>query len=521
MRHRGWILLVILNFLPSFLFAQDEPPATAPSPAVPVPNIFAEQFYLVPNERLRHRTEEIGDLLFVKAPGRDQTSRYAVVTDFSGKVLRTWHVPGVVDDAGVRKWIEARLKTEDFEGVAIRHLSMPAEEGGQRVFYWVGHRGFPSVQNAQAQIALAKAIAEAQGGDFSQMVRDARTAAMLPEAQPPIEIKSPAQQKREEELMLKYLDQLDIGEKLWGPFHGEPVGEPIIWQSFGDIVYRNTNLDSRNFNSVTGFWTNRLVFKGIRAPLNTIDPYLEIVPALEGVGRDSASTVKLYAGLEWRPFAQNPWLLNFRPWNGVAVLEWIRNYRLYLQYGNLKNLKGEIETTHHDLIWGFDIFYEWGVEMPPLDQPPPVTFSDYVEQYVWGEYFGNYRFEMTNFGSEDDFDAFLWNSDIILGVKLPGIPLPENPITNEIVLMPYVRFEHINNTEFSFHFQNRLLIAAGVRWMPFRNWRWKENEWLSKTKIFGEFVGIGLVQHAKNEVEVPNAIRYDLRFGLKFSQRRF
>lgn len=473
-----------------------------------------------PTSRLQHRVEEINEFAFVEFPQKRE-GRFAVITNFEGSAVKTQILPGVEDAESAARWLKEHEETSEFEGVEIRRLRIPQPGGKEKKIYWVGHRGYKTLEAAQGDIALMKTITESQGQDFTQMVADARLALRLPEAEPPVVVKTPAQQAAEEELVLKYLDQLDIGEKLWGPFHGEPAGEPIVWQSFGDIVYRKTNLDSRNFNSVTGFWTNRIVFKGIRFPLNTVDPYVEIVPALEAVGRDSSSSVKFFAGLEWRPFGQNPYLVNYRPWGGIALLEFIRNYRAYIQYGNRKNLKGEIDSADHDLIAGFDIFYEWGVELPPLDQPPPVTFSDYIEQYVWGEYFGNYRFEMTNFGSEDDFDAFLWNSDVILGFKLPGIPIPENPITNEIMLMPYMRLEHINNTEFSFHFQNRLIIAAGVRWMPFRNWRWKENEWLAKTKIFGEFVGVGLVQHSKNEVEVPDAVRYDLRFGLKFSQRRY
>jgi hypothetical protein len=289
------------------------------------------------------------------------------------------------------------------------------------------------------------------------------------------------------------------------------------------MSWRKTNLSRLAKSNVYGFWANRLVFKGIRFPFNTLDPYVEAIPAMDTSGVDFASVAKFNAGLEWRPLARNPWLYNFRPWGGIAILEWVRNWRFYVQYGNRINLKDEFGgSKDYDTVFGAQIFYEWGTELPPLDQPPPKKFSEYVEDIVWGEYFGAYRFEHTNFGPEDEFNAWLLNSSVILGIKLPGIPLPHNPINDELALMPYFRFEQITNTEFSFSFQNQYFVAVGCRWMPFRTWRWKENEWLSKTKIFIEYVGIGDVHHYRqNNEEVPHAEVHDFRVGVSFSARRF
>ena len=66
-----------------------------------------------------------------------------------------------------------------------------------------------------------------------------------------------------------------------------------------------------------------------------------------------------------------------------------------------------------------------------------------------------------------------------------------------------------------------MFVAVGLRWMPFRNYRYKESEWLSKFKVFGEFVGIGKVQNFRQDEEAPNAIRNDFRVGINFSSRRF
>ena len=85
----------------------------------------------------------------------------------------------------------------------------------------------------------------------------------------------------------------------------------------------------------------------------------------------------------------------------------------------------------------------------------------------------------------------------------------------------YMRFEHVNNASFSFFYQNQYFIAAGLRIMPFRAYRWKENEWLAKTAIFGEFVGVGGDQFVKQNEKPFGIPNYDLRFGVKFSSRRF
>ncbi|MCB9799587.1 MAG: hypothetical protein H6757_02370 [Candidatus Omnitrophica bacterium] len=492
-------------------------------PEPPKPNLYAQSFFMSPNQRLSHETYDMNGLVVMKSPGSHGGDAYSIVTDFEGDTLRSRSLEGFEGLEQINDWMEKEIKTAEFEGVEIKELTLGQEQSTASTLYWVGHRSFSSADEARLQIAIVKDLVEANGENFAQLVSDASRYIPAPEKKAPLEIKTPAQFKQEEKIILKYLDQMDIGEEIFGPFQGEGTGEPIVWQSFGETTWRQTNLDKRNFSAQVGYWTNRLVFKGIRFPFSTIDPFLESTVSLEaGGGADFASNAKFFAGVEWRPFARNPWMYNFRPWAGINIAEWIRNYRFYVMYGDRKNIKDPIDgSDDHDLIAGVQIFYEWGVELPPLTAPEPETTGEYIERIIWGEYFGNYRFEMTNFGSEDDYDGWILNSSIILGVKLPGIPLPENPINNELVLMPYMRFEHVNSTAFSFPYQNQYFVAAGIRWMPFRTYRFKENEWLSKTKIFGEYVGVGLVQHAKQDGEAPNAVRWDLRFGVSFSQRRF
>lgn len=495
--------------------------AEAAQKPVPKPNLFA-QFFMSPDLRLEHETQEMMGFAFVETPNLKTNTRYSIVTDFGGNVLKTQAVPGLLTFQDIRKWLKEDLEVADFEGVEIKKLSLYKNEDGEKVLYWVGHKAYNSLEKAQSEIALVKAVVDAQGGDFDEMVLKVQSAFYTtPEEKNVVEIKSVAQQRKEEEVVLKYLDKLDIGEKLYGPFHGEPTGEPLLWQSFGETTWRQRNFESKNFGEQVGFWTNRVVFKGINAPLATLDPFIEATTSMESSGVDFKSNLVLTAGVEWRPFERNAFANNFRAW-GIPLFQFLKNYRAVVSYSNRKNIKDEIEgSDNHELYSGVTIFYEFGIDLPPIDQRgKPKNTVEFLEKYMWGEYFGNYGFYMTGFSAEDDFDAWVANSSILLGFKTPAIPLPANPLTDELILMPYAKFEHVNNDEFEFGFTNRMFVGAGLRWMPFNNYRFKENEWLAKTKLFVEFDGIGKVQTFKSR-EPANDIRRDLRFGINISSKRF
>ncbi|HTL47908.1 MAG TPA: hypothetical protein VL688_07575 [Verrucomicrobiae bacterium] len=513
----------------------EEPaPAPAPKPAAPArasraakekpappseENIFAKHFVLNPDQKLTYKTTEIGGFVFVETPGKGGVPTYAAVTNFGGSALQAREMQGIQDTQTLKKWVKDNTEVQNFEGADIRILKMPGEDG-QKV-YFVGNKAFPSLEKAQAEVAMVQAAVQASGGDFNHMVDEAEAYVAPPEAPEAINIPSPAEFEKQEKLFLKMLDALDVGEKNFGPFQGEGQGEAVTWQSFGETSFRTTNLTDHDYNAQVGFWTNRVVVKGIRAPLSTIDPFVEITGAMESEGSDFKDNLRVFGGLEWRPFSQNPWLVNYRPWS-LPLLEWVRNFRFYVMYGDLFPLHDEIENSRDsDLNAGVQIFYEWGIDLPAAGEGKRSGIPDFLREFMWGEYFGNYRYEKTNFSSEEDFDAFIFNSSVILGFRLPGIPLPPNPINDELVLMPYMRFEHVNNSEFSFPYQNQYFVGAGVRWMPFRSYRYKENEWLSKVKIFGEYVGVGKVQNAKQDGEAPYAIRDDWRIGVSFSSRRF
>ena len=364
-------------------------------------------------------------------------------------------------------------------------------------------------------------MVEAQGGDLKKMVREAQNLFQIPEEEQALEIQAKANFQKEEELMVKMMQKMEFGDKLFGPFEGVASGEPMVWRSFGETMWRKTNLEADTYSQQVGYWTNQFVFQGLKFPLNTVNPFIEATTNFDSSGFDYKSNMLIWTGLEWRPFARNPAVYNFRPW-GIPLLQWVRNYRLYLQYGNRYNLKDKITgAPNYDFRAGVDIFYEWGVDLPPIDQAPPATIPEYIQDYVWGEYYGNYYYDTTGFAAEDDYNAWTLNSSVILGIKTPAIPLPSNPLLEELVFMPYLRFEHVNNTEFSYFYSNHYFMAAGLRWMPFRSYRFKDNEWLAKVKIFGEFIGMGDVQYAKEPSSHPGHINHDLIFGIKFSEKRY
>lgn len=515
---------LFLFFAFSFLSAAPLLAASKTKAALPETeeiNIFAQQFFMPPEQKLRLSVTEIQGLAFLQSPDRAQNAQYAIVTDFQGDGVRSRVISDSPNFEALEKWVKKNIRKSGYQGVEIKKVTLPAVNGKAPVFYWVGHKAFKTNKEAHAQIALVREIIKAQGGDFKKQVEEAeRSFAVFSEAV--IEApKTKAQFEKEEEIFLRYMDQMDIGSEIFGPFQGETSGEKIVWQSFGETSWRLTNLENNQYDTQVGFWTNRIIFKGIKFPFNTIDPYVETTIALESNGIDFKDKMNIGAGLEWRPFARSSWINNFRPWS-LPLLDWVKSFRFFVLYLDRKNLQDEIlASKDFDLQSGVSIFYEWGIDLPPASEGPPSTIPDYIRRYIWGEYFGVYQYQQTDFTGEDDFQAAILNSSVILGIKLPGIPLPSNPINDEFVLMPYMRFEHVNNSEISFPYQNRYFVAAGTRWMPFMNYRYAENEWLSKTKLFVEWVGVGRVKNFKQDGEAPYAVDTDLRFGVNISSRRF
>lgn len=505
--------------------AEDVPAAAVSlSPAAPkteAVNSYAQTFYLPNDQRSQYKAVNVGGLVFIQTPDSSRRTQYSVVTDFGPGVVKSRYIPDLNSLEDLQKWVKTKMQTAEFHGATVRRLEVPTDDGHTKLFYWVGHKGFDNDVAAQTQIAAVETTAQKQGADFKKMVTEADSAFVAPEDTIIETPQTKAQFQKEEEIALRFLDQLDVGNELFGPFQGDPVGSRFSWQSFGETTYRRTNFESRHFDSQVGFWTNRFSFSGIRAPLNTIDPYIEITPALESNGVGFKQNAIIWTGLEWRPLANNPAISNFVPF-GLHLLEFVKSYRFFVQYGTRYNLKTDIPGSHNsDLIYGASIFYESGVDLPPIaDWNSPETFVDYLRLYTWLEYFGSYTYQKTNFSAEANYLSWLLNSSLTLGLKLPGIPLPPNPINDELMLMPYLRLEHVDSDNFSFRYQNRWFLGTGVRWMPFRTFKWKDTEWLYKTKIFAEYLGVGSAYNPKSDDHTVNP-DWDFRVGINFSSRRY
>ena len=518
------IILLFFSFSPHLFSA---PPETPQEPAVNY--LFRDAFYAAPALKLKYDIYETSGFLLVRDSKRGGNSPFAVVTGFQNPILESRILKNIrtIENAGT--FLEKNTRKIFFERIPIKELPLIAKNGTPTPRFWVGQRAFNSLDQAKAKIVEAKAAIEANGGNFDRALE--LISEFFPEEPAPTPEAVRANYLAEEELALKLLDWLDIGEANYGPltlvpghFLGVARGEPILWQSFGESTFRWTNLDRAGFNDQVGFYTNRIVFKGLRfLGEPTIDPYVEVTVPLESQGANFTKRLELIAGLEYRPFGRIDYLENFN-FAGLYILKFVRNFRFYVQYMERKNITDEITgSPDTDLRTGMDIFYEWGVDLdlPWAVHPRPEKVSEWIREYVWGEYFGNYHWRDTNFSSVDGYHAWIYNSSLIVGIKWPSIRLPRNPVNDELLLMPYLRLEHTTTPRRSdIPSDNRIFVVAGIRWMPFRSYQFEHNEWLFKTKLFAEYVGIGGVHHpgGARPADVPNR---DWRAGVAVSFKRY
>ncbi len=500
-----------LSLSPRFLLAAD---TQEPS----VNYIFRDSFYLPPVVKLKYDIYETNGFLLVRDHKRGFGSEFSVVTDFQNPMLESRILKNIRTIEDVNAFLEKNSRKIFFERVPIKELPLIQKDGTLAPRFWVGQKAFESLVQAKKEIAETKSVIEAGGGNFDRAL-ELVTEFFAEEAPAPTPAEVRANYLAEEDLAMKMMDWLDVGEELYGPFTGTAWSERIMWQSFGETTFRTTNLDRGGFDAQVGYWTNRIVFKGIRVLGEpTLDPYVEVTTALESNGKDFPSHLDLIAGLEYRPFGRSAFFYNF-DLGGLPLLRFARNYRLFVQYMERKNLKDEITGSPDTDLWaGVDVFYEWGLDLDPAwARPVRHRLTDWIYDYSWGEYYGTYRWEKTDFSTVDSFNAWVFNSSVIFGIKVPIMRLPPNPINDELELMPYLRLEHVTNPRrVNLDFQNRAFLAAGVRWMPFRSYQFENNEWLFKTKFFAEYVA-AVVYPGASSPGVPNR---DWRIGINVSYKR-
>jgi hypothetical protein len=483
--------------------------------------LFRDSFYVPASLKLKYDIQEIAGFLLERDPKRGWNSQWSVVTGFQDPVLESRTLKNIRTASEAKTFLERNMRKIFFERVPIKELPLISKAGEPAPRFWVGQRAFPSLEEAQAEIAKAKSAIETGGGNFDRALE--LVTEFFPEETAPTQEEIQARYKMEEKIALEVLDWLQAGEKLYGPLTGVPQGEPILWQSFGDTSFRWTNLDRGGFNDQVGFWTNRMVFKGLRfLGEQTVDPYVEVTTALESQGANFTKHLDLVGGLEYRPLGRAAFLDNFN-FDGIHVLRFARNYRWFIQYMERKNLTDEIAGSRDTDLWiGTDVFYEWGLDLTSgTREGRRRRWSEWIQDYVWGEYYGSYRYERTDFSTIDSFNSWILNSSAVFGLKWPSLDLPSNPINDELTIMPYVRLEHVtNNRRPKLSHQNRFFVSGGIRWMPFRSYQFANNEWLFKTKFFAEYVGIGGVHHPgpSKPADVPNR---DWRVGASVSFKRY
>ncbi len=489
--------------------------------SVSINYLFRDSFYAPPLLKVKYDIYEIDGFLLVRDSRPRFRSNFAVVTDFEGPVLESRVLKRIYTIDEAREFIEKNARVIYFERIPIRELPLIDQEGATVTRYWVGQKAFPTLELAKAHVAETKTAIEMTGGNFDEAVQLVNE--FFPEEPAPTREETKANFEREEELALKMMDWLGVGDQLYGPLTGTAMGERILWQSFGETSFRATNFTKERYDNQVAYWTNRMVFKGIKfLGEPTFDPYVEATVALDTHGQNFTKYIDLVAGVEYRPFGRSAFLENFNI-DGLYLLRFARGYRLYVQYMERKALSDAIEdSADTDLRAGVDIFYEWGLDLErPWVEAKRARLSDWISDYIWGEYYGSYRWVKTDFSPNKKFHSWILNSNVTLGVKWPRIPLPKNPVNDEFLLMPYVRFEHVTNPNRDFYYQNQMSLAAGIRWMPFRSYQFENDEWLFKTKLFAEYVGIGNIHHpgpAKSAAGIP---KYDIRFGVNVSYRRF
>jgi len=501
------ILLVLSFFLPVPFAGAEE---------VPAETLLRDTFYVDHAAKLKRTIFEVDDFLLVPTPSPDWNSNFSIVTGFRGSIFTSHVLRDInsVDEA--RDYFEKNIVLHDDGGIEIRELPLAKKNGTVMPFYWVGNRAFLSMEDARLSVQHIRNEIRNQGGNFEAAIEKVSEIA----APPPEPVEAPTRPELEEKFALKALDWLGFMDHPYGPLYGEPSGERILYQSTLETTYRTTNFSQRHFDSQVGFWSHRLVFKGIRfLEQTTIDPYVDAVTSLESNGTDFASNLELSAGMEWRPFARAKFTDNVMP-GGVQILEWMKNIRFFVAYLQRKNLKDKFDDATHtyNLEAGVNVFKEWGIDLPDMfvfnrDQGM-LKKSD----FLWGELFMDWIFDKTNFTSGNNLNTFLTTTAFKVGVKWPRFDLPDNPINRELLFMPYFVFEDTRNSEQSRFFQNKYNYGFGVRMMPFRDYRFMNNEWLFKTKLFFEY----LMDIHYTKDKPPSAVpEKDIRIGVNMSLRRF
>ncbi len=476
---------------------------------------FRNSFYVSEDFKFKYDLFEYRDFVMQETYNEKWNSNVAIITEFDSNLVKSKLLRNTSSLEEAEAYIDSHIKLHPYKGLEIPELQFELQNGKTISRFWVGQRSFATLKEAQAALNQFAVNIEKQGVNFNAFVTELQENGVPFEEPEEVilgmdeDLYGGGYRNVEEAMALYVWEKMDLER-----FSGKAPDEPwFLWQSVFESTWRSTNLSYGGFNDLVGFFANRVRVRGVKMPFgSSIDPFIEGNVAFSSDGRDFDNNLVARFGAEYRPFR------SMKFFDKHWFTAWIKNIRGYIDYGNRYATKDPIMfSPDHDWRAGVDVFKEWGIDIP----------EEGKSDFWWGEYFGEYSFRKTGFsylGYDNGYNTFLANTRILLGVKWPRIPLPENPVNNEMLVMPYMGWEWINNNHIPVHFENRYFVLAGVRWMPFRNKRHEKREWLFKMKLFFEYVGIGHVQHTKaqpGQVDPAFDVNNDFRFGVNISHNRF
>ena len=267
-------------------------------------------------------------------------------------------------------------------------------------------------------------------------------------------------------------------------------------QAFGDVSLKRTNFYTEGYNGFGGWMESRIFFPRFSSFLNKPsnlfplpDPYITGI-IKEQKGLDWEDRIDYGLGLEWRPFK------NFKfPENSVLnYLFHLRFYSVYLKTEFLKNGKQYGWFPKNDLRFGSELYRECN-----LYQSKRTPF--------WSELWADFSWRRSNFVN-DEFET--WSFSVVpkIGMKL---------FSEQSVFMPYITGE-LSATGEKEAWQNRVLVGAGIRSMPFGKTEKLAGTLLQGMRIYIE--GNYALVYLKNEAVVGTP-DHDIRIGITYVINRW
>lgn len=274
----------------------------------------------------------------------------------------------------------------------------------------------------------------------------------------------------------------------------------VDFQSYGEFSHRNTNLYHEDYDSIAGWWENRLIFRYKHVAIHPLmqrmlfEPYGKFTLAASEKQFPWENHVVYGFGLENRILDR--WKRLNSPW-----LSWLYRLRLYVEYLEIEYTKDEAEdwVPDHDFRYGFDLWKEWNI-------PPEAEDS-----YLWGELWANVGWRKTNF-FESNYETYSSGALTRLGIKPKNsLEIGEN---FKINVMPYLMLEASYSGK-DYFWENRLNIGGGIRVMSVVHWQCGKEIIM---RIFAE--NLHTADHFRGDPD-PDTPDDDFRVGINFSYNLF